>query len=364
MPASIIQVGTSNAIPGGTYTNPLAAPVASVPTTAGNTILAFGGTVFDSLATTYTCFDSLGQTYTLLNYLSKSGDFSASFFICPNSQSIPVPVAKTITTSLGTSASSATLSAPWSGTTGVYTCTFSNGEHRVFSITNGSTTLAWGDGLGGAAGTAITIGFGPYLQGNNDGDWHVSIGIEVGGVTASPMVDHNAKINSAISAGNNNINTGNIACGTGSGILIVLAFNCGNGAGSPTFTPKLGTSPVNFTQFGTSFWDFGGGTATKLGILQYANLTNAGTVNPTAGCQETAADEYYMYGVFLADAGGGGGGGGTPQLSSGDYTAGGMATMSGGMACKSGRIHVPAPPRIFVPGMTRRAPRHQPLSLR
>lgn len=300
MAASIVQSGNASAKPGGTFTNPFGTLVGASAVTAGNTILAMVGYAYDSVSTTFTCTDTLLQTYTLVDYLSKSGDFNASLFICQNSLAMPAPVAKTLTGSLSAGATSATLSASWSGSTAVYIITFSSGEVRPVNLTNGSTSMSWPDGLGSTSTSSITVGYGPYFQGTNDGDFGLAVAIEIGGVPSSGvLIAHNAAINSAVAIGSNNINSGSLACGSGSGLMVSVVLNVGNGNASPTFTPKVGTSPVSFSQFGSSFWDFG---SSALGIVQSAHLTAPGTLTPTAGTQETVADEYFVWAAYLADA--------------------------------------------------------------
>lgn len=64
--------------------------------------------------------------------------------------------ALTFTGSLALAAVSATLTGNWTGTTGYYTVSFSNGDERQVLLTNGATTATWTPGLSGTATTAAT----------------------------------------------------------------------------------------------------------------------------------------------------------------------------------------------------------------
>ena len=61
----------------------------------------------------------------------------------------------TTTASLALNAVSATLTAPWAFTTATINTTFSNGNVRAVTYTNGSTAITWGQGLSATATTAL-----------------------------------------------------------------------------------------------------------------------------------------------------------------------------------------------------------------
>lgn len=68
-----------------------------------------------------------------------------------------VPYTTTLTGSLTSGAVSATLSGSWGLPTGDYSVTFSNGEARIVTLTNGATTATWDDELTSSATSAITV---------------------------------------------------------------------------------------------------------------------------------------------------------------------------------------------------------------
>lgn len=300
MASSILQRADATSIPGGTFNNPIGICHSSA-TTAGSTHLVLVASAYDSIAQTFTAADTLGNTWTQAQYQSRSGGWNIALFYLQNAPVYPAPTAITFTGTVASSAASATLNAPWAGTTATYIIRFSTGEIRTATLTNGSTSCAWSQGLGGGATASASAGSGPYFsQSGNNGDFTSISMCEVGGVATTGGIVSNSAINLATAIGSNNINPGSLACGSGSGIVVVFANCVGNSAGTPTFTPKVGTSPVSFTLNGSGFWTYG--SISALTILESANVSNAGTVTPTAGTQETAADDYYVFGAFLADA--------------------------------------------------------------
>jgi hypothetical protein len=303
MAADIRQSAFSQSQPGSAFVNPI--PVCEPSATvSGNAIIAFGASSYDVSAQTFTCTDTLGQTYTQIDYLSQSGAYNFATFICQNALSLPAPVAITFTGSVAISAASTTLSSPWAGTTATYIIRFSTGECRASTLTNGSTTCTWSQGLGQAATASATAGSGPYFnQSGGNGDATVAGILEIENVPPSGvLVAHNAAIRNSITNGANTLNPGSLACGSGNGLLVMLVANATNNTGSPSYTPLVGTSPVSFTQFGSSFVNYGGDIATNAFIWQSAHLTAPGTITPTAGTQETGAETYYVFGMFFADA--------------------------------------------------------------
>jgi hypothetical protein len=71
---------------------------------------------------------------------------------------VSVPLTTTFTAVVAADAVSATLSGAWALTTGVYQVTFSNGDIRLVTLTNGATTATWENGLSAAATATITVG--------------------------------------------------------------------------------------------------------------------------------------------------------------------------------------------------------------
>lgn len=71
---------------------------------------------------------------------------------------VTVPYTTTFTAVVAEDDTSATLSGAWALTTGEYQVTFSNGDIRVVTLTNGATTATWDNGLSAAATATITVG--------------------------------------------------------------------------------------------------------------------------------------------------------------------------------------------------------------
>lgn len=79
----------------------------------------------------------------------------------------PQPItAGTWTTTLSAGATSATLTANWTRNTGPWSVTFSNGEQKMVTFTNGATTATWAGGL--AAGATASFNFVDYGQHNGN----------------------------------------------------------------------------------------------------------------------------------------------------------------------------------------------------
>lgn len=72
----------------------------------------------------------------------------------------------TFTGSLSGGATSATLNANWASTTGPWTVTFSNGDVRAVTLTNGATTATWSGGLSSGATSSATY----VNEGQHDGN--------------------------------------------------------------------------------------------------------------------------------------------------------------------------------------------------
>jgi len=74
-------------------------------------------------------------------------DVNDQVSIAPAAVSLPKPPGSaplTFTAPIALGAQSATLAAPWTGTTGSYVVTFSDQEIQAVTLTNGATTATWG----------------------------------------------------------------------------------------------------------------------------------------------------------------------------------------------------------------------------
>ncbi len=71
---------------------------------------------------------------------------------------VTCPLLNTFTAIVAADATSATLTGAWANATGLYTITFSNGEQRVATFTNASTSVTWDDGITEAATASIEVG--------------------------------------------------------------------------------------------------------------------------------------------------------------------------------------------------------------
>lgn len=71
---------------------------------------------------------------------------------------VSVPYTTTLTGAVSTGDTSATLSSSWSLSTGTWLMTFSSGETRQVTLTNGATTVTWTNALTDDGTTAVTIG--------------------------------------------------------------------------------------------------------------------------------------------------------------------------------------------------------------
>jgi hypothetical protein len=69
-----------------------------------------------------------------------------------------VPLSISLTGSVASGATSATLNSSWSLPTGDYTMFFDSGEQRIVSLTNAATTCTWDEALTAAATSSTTVG--------------------------------------------------------------------------------------------------------------------------------------------------------------------------------------------------------------
>lgn len=70
---------------------------------------------------------------------------------------VTAPYTATLTGALAVGATSATLNANWTLPTDSYQMTFSSGEERIVTLTNGANTVTWTDALTATATTAVTV---------------------------------------------------------------------------------------------------------------------------------------------------------------------------------------------------------------
>lgn len=72
-------------------------------------------------------------------------------------KTLTIPYALTLTGSLASGATSATLTASWTLTTGTYQMIFSSGDNKLVTLTNGSAAVTWSSELTATATTAVTV---------------------------------------------------------------------------------------------------------------------------------------------------------------------------------------------------------------
>lgn len=119
------------------------------PSTLGNQVVIQGNTTRG-----YGVFTTVGQpSFPIYPVPIISGGGSSTPF--------------TLTGSPSAGAVSATLTAPYGGTTGTYSTSFSTTEVKPVRFTNGSASITWPSGLVYAAGTAITLQGDSSFHGGN-----------------------------------------------------------------------------------------------------------------------------------------------------------------------------------------------------
>jgi len=82
-------------------------------------------------------------------------DMSIADYVTGSIESVPYKI--TLTGALSDGATSGTLNANWTLPTGSYEATFSNGEIRVVTLTNGATTITWTNEITSSATTTVGI---------------------------------------------------------------------------------------------------------------------------------------------------------------------------------------------------------------
>lgn len=138
------------------------------------------------------------------------------------------------------------------------------------------------------------------------------------------------------------------------GKMLAAAFTSLSSGSGTTFTAN---DILRLEIQGTTWRLKKNGTQFATGTDSSITTGNPGlSYSSSASSQANAAIKNFAAGDFSSGGGSG--------FSNSDRTSGGMVDMSGGMYCKPDRVLVPKAPRIFIPGMTRRVPRHPTLSLR
>lgn len=196
--------------------------------------------------------------------------------------------ALTFTAGLLAGATSATLTANWTGTTGPIQVTFSNGDVRYVTVTNGATTATWTGGLSGAATTSAT-----YINaGQHDGNT-----FRIFGDWAPAICIHNTANLSAVGSGTRTIFDNRRA--------LCFSFVDGEaawgwGQGSNSGATLTDEEMSNFAIFKFAIAGDTLGTSTPL-VLERKTLNwgfNAGTNSPQASFYFKSAVTGFYQAVF------------------------------------------------------------------
>lgn len=166
---AVVPFHTHNGIDSPTIKSPITSYMGQVSIGGGaGPVFPKGWTVTETAFGQYTIIHNLGyldnnytvyasSVDTVANYIIEDAtalDYKDRFVIRWAQLVSPLIFA---TGTIAAGATSATLTANWTGPTGVYFVTFSNGEFRSVTLTNGATTATWSGGLASSAGTQIPV---------------------------------------------------------------------------------------------------------------------------------------------------------------------------------------------------------------
>ena len=195
---------------------------------------------------------------------------------------------------------------------GVHTdnvCSDSNGNTYQSTPLDQESTNASGGAASVVSFTAANIAAGSntvsngFSAGNDVEDYWAAFSIEVGNVSATPLVGHSGNTQNGLAHGTNNLVSGSITVQSSDCpcILIAIACNTSNNSGG-TNTPTPGTGMT-----GTVANTWGFQTTQYVACVAYRNITTAGTYQAVFNQVGSAAEDCTVNAVILRGSSGGGG---------------------------------------------------------
>lgn len=267
-------------------------------TTAGSTIVVFAGKSPVNLSDlTGSCSDPTNGDYgspVESQPLISSGNNSSKAWVLQNAAAIaPGDYGRSTSssaTTLGDSTKTWTAN-QWAGKTLIDLAT--NLTYTILS--NTSTVLTFASGTAPTAGDFYVVGEFVRIavsgaQDNND--YAYGAGVEITAAVLSGGVAHSSHLDTAASAGTDNITSGAVACGSQPGTMIAVSLNA-FGASTP-FVPLIGTG---FTDLGAFYTDDNGQTTLRVESKYFASAP--GTVAATFSAQGN--DQFGTLMVFVQD---------------------------------------------------------------
>lgn len=262
----------------------------STPTLPGSTIVVIGCIANLAGNTVTGISDSTNGAYTSLDHLTKPSDgLDIGSYYFPNAGIITAGDGGDATggsTTTCVDSTKAWTTNQWIGATFL---NLSNGATSTVT-SNTATTLTFGATSATSAGQRYSVGGYVDIQVSNFDDYNAAICVEVIGVTATPLLGHNATQGS-YSAGTDNAISGTAALGSAAGIVLGFAIADVN----LSSVPATGTGNTSSTVVWK--WD----QAQFNARLQFRNASNPGTAGSNFSALST--DHYQVFMVALADAG-------------------------------------------------------------
>jgi len=270
-------------------------PLATLP---GSTILAMTQ-IANLSSNTITAFSDTvnGSWPSALRRLSNPSFGSDNALWClQNAASIPAG-AFGRATSAGTKTTLTDNNNTW--TTNQWAGAFFRSVNQAFETTvlsNTAHTLTLSSSLPAAVANGETYVVGGWLKATASGfdDFNAFTIVEVQGVAASSLIDHNAAVTTTSTPGTNDISTGSIA--GGSAPATIVCFGVNDVDNHTTYVPLADTTA---TDDGTAWsWSLG----QPIMRIQHYNKTNPGTFTGHFSSQATGGDHYQSFIVGLRDA--------------------------------------------------------------
>jgi len=299
MASSIVQVFGSDPTPSniGDIAGNRFVAVTNTPTTATNTlwciccIANFSSNVISSVK------DSVNGSWTQLDIINGrdvavNDALSVGSFYFPNAASIPAGFKGTATG--GSTTTIVCTGAGWTTNqwVGLPVLNYSNGDsvRTVASNTNDTITLTT-TAFSTANGNLFVVGGWVEIGVSGNDDFDASSIVEVTGVTSTPLLGHHAG-QASLTAGTDNVTSGNAALGSSPCIILGLSIASEN----LTSVPATGTG--NTSQATVWKWD----QAQFNARIQFRNVSNPGTTGSNFSALST--DFYQTVMVAFLDSGG------------------------------------------------------------
>jgi len=261
----------------------------STPTLPNSTIVVVACIANLSSNTVNGISDSTNPAYTSLDHLTKPSDgLDIGSYYFPNAGAIAAGDGGDATG--GSTTTCQDTAKAWTTNQWVGATYFNLSNGATSTVTsNTATQLTFGATSATAAGNRYSVGGYVDIQVSNFDDYNAAICVELTGLSASPLLGHNAT-QASYTAGTDNAVSGTAALGSSPGIILGFAI----ADVSLSSVPATGTG--NTSSSVVWKWD----QAQFNARLQYRNASNPGTAG--SNFSALTSDHYQVFMMAFADA--------------------------------------------------------------